>query len=78
VRLAHSFALENDLIQADCIEATEFPDLAARYRVYAVPKTVINGLASIEGALPEEFFLDEVLKALPANPAGVKSQNPGA
>lgn len=70
MRLAQSFALESDLVQADCIEATEFPDLASRYRVYAVPKTVINGLASIEGSLPEEFFLDEVLKALPSRPTG--------
>lgn len=66
MRLAQLFALESDLVQADCIEATEFPDLASRYRVYAVPKTVINGSASFEGSLPEEFFLDEVLKALPA------------
>ena len=70
MRLAHAFALESDLVQADCVEATEFPDLAARHRVYAVPRTVINGLASIEGSLPEEFFLDEVLKALPPRPAG--------
>lgn len=63
MRLAHRFALENDLVQADGIEATEFPDLAGRYSVFAVPKTVINEGASIEGALPEEFFLDEILKA---------------
>ena len=67
MRLAHALAFESDLIQADCIEATEFPDLASRYRVFAVPKTVVNGLASFEGSLPEEFFLDEVLKAIPAN-----------
>ncbi len=62
--LAHSLALENDLIQADCIEATQFPDLAAKYRVYAVPRTVINGQAAIEGSLPEEPFLDGILKSL--------------
>ena len=65
MRLAQSFALESEFVQADCIEATEFPDLASRYRVYAVPKTVINGTASFEGSLPEEFFLDEVMKTLP-------------
>lgn len=65
MRLAHAFALDTDSIQADCIEATEFPDLSARHRVHAVPKTVINRLGSFEGALPEEFFLDEVLKTLP-------------
>ena len=64
MRLAQSFALENDLIRADAIEASEFPELAARYRVFAVPRTVINGEASVEGALPEDFFLDAVLKAI--------------
>jgi thioredoxin family protein len=64
VRLAHQFALESDLITADCVEATEFPDLAGRYRVYAVPKTIINEGPFVEGALPEEFFLEGILKAV--------------
>ncbi len=64
MRLAHRFAMENDLIKSDCIESTEFPELAGKYRVYAVPKTVINDGASIEGSLPEEFFLDGILKTL--------------
>jgi predicted DsbA family dithiol-disulfide isomerase len=57
--------MENELIKADAIEASEFPELAARYRVYAVPRTVINQTGSVEGALPETFFLEAVLKALP-------------
>ena len=72
MRLAHLFALESDLIRADCIESTEFPDLAGKYRVYAVPKTVINQSASIEGALPENFYLDGILKTLEPT-AGVDS-----
>ena len=64
MRLAHRFAMENDLVTADCVEATEFPDLAGKYRVYAVPRTVINQGAFVEGALPEEFFLDGILKAV--------------
>ena len=64
MRLAHRFALESELVNADCIEAMEFPDLAGKYRVHAVPKTVINETASVEGALAEEFFLDEILKRL--------------
>jgi predicted DsbA family dithiol-disulfide isomerase len=60
--------MENELVRADCIEATEFPDLAGRYRVHAVPKTVINRTASVEGALPEEFFLDEILRRLEPQP----------
>lgn len=64
MRLAHSFAMENDLIKADAIEAMEFPEAASRYRVYAVPKTVINDGDYIEGSLPEEYFLERVLGAL--------------
>jgi predicted DsbA family dithiol-disulfide isomerase len=56
--------MENDFIKADCIEASEFPDLAAKYRVYAVPRTVINGSKAVEGAVPESFLLDTILKTL--------------
>jgi hypothetical protein len=64
VSLAYRFAMENDLIRAEAIEASEFPDLASRYRVFAVPRTVINEGPYIEGSLPENFFLDAVLKVL--------------
>jgi hypothetical protein len=64
VSLAYRFAMENELIRADAIEATEFPDLSSRYRVFAVPRTVINEGHAIEGSLPEKFFLDAVLKAI--------------
>lgn len=70
MRLAHRFALENDNIRADCIESTEFPDLAAKYRVYAVPRTVINESAAIEGAVPESFMLDAILKAAEPDESG--------
>ncbi len=56
--------MENDLIQADCVEATEFPELSERYQVYAVPRTVINDSSYIEGSLPEETFLDHILETL--------------
>jgi len=71
VRLACQFAIENDNVRADAIEATEFPEWTARYRVHAVPKTVVNGGFSIEGSLPEEHFLDEILKSIkpPNRPA---------
>ncbi len=64
MRLAHQFALESEQITADCVEATEFPDLATEYQVYAVPRTVLNGRHFIEGALPEQQFLDAVLQAI--------------
>ncbi len=64
VRLAHQFALESPYVKADMIESTEFPQLANRFQVMAVPKTVINEKVSFEGALPEEHFLEQVLLAL--------------
>lgn len=64
VRTAHQFALENPKIVADMVEATEFPELAERYGVYAVPKVVINDWVSFEGALPDHIFALYVLKAV--------------
>jgi glutaredoxin-like protein len=63
VRTAHQFAMENPHIVADMVEATEFAELAERYRVFAVPKVVINDAISFEGALPEHLFALYVLKA---------------
>jgi len=64
VRLAYQFAIESDKVRSDAIEATEFPEWTARYHVHAVPKTLVNGTSSIEGSLPEERFLDEILKSI--------------
>lgn len=63
VKLAHSLALESDYIKADMIEASEFPHLANKYNVFAVPKIVVNETVQFEGALPEGVFVEEVLKA---------------
>lgn len=54
-------ALENPNIIATAVEATEFPDLARRYRVNAVPKTVVNDHGEIMGAMPPDAFIDQVL-----------------
>lgn len=45
------------------VEATEFPNLSEKHNVYGVPKTVVNGGASFEGAVPENVFVDQVLNA---------------
>jgi predicted DsbA family dithiol-disulfide isomerase len=50
------------------VEATEFPDLARRYHVSGVPKTVVNDQVEILGALPEDMFVEQVLSALSATP----------
>jgi predicted DsbA family dithiol-disulfide isomerase len=56
-------AMENDSITAECIEATEFPDLAREFRVMAVPRTVVNDKVAIEGSMPEAMFIDRILEA---------------
>ncbi len=68
VRLAYQFAIENDKVVSDAIEATEFPEWTTKHRVHAVPKTVVNGTSSIEGSLAEEHFLNEILRAVEPHP----------
>ncbi len=67
MRLVHQFAMESDLIRADTVEATEFPDLVRRYGVRGVPRTVVNETTFIDGALPEEEYLNRVLEATVAS-----------
>ncbi len=63
-RLAHKMAIENDRITADVIEISEYPELAQRYQIFGVPKTVINDSVEVEGAVPEQAFVQEVLRAI--------------
>ncbi|MGB9824677.1 MAG: protein disulfide oxidoreductase [Candidatus Hydrothermia bacterium] len=62
--MAHKMAFESDMIKAEVFEAIEFPFLAQKYGVYGVPKVVINETTSFEGAVPEDMFLDYILKAI--------------
>lgn len=66
VLLAHQMAMENpQMIIAEGVEATEFPELANRFNVRGVPQTVINsGAGSVVGAVPEQNLLAEIQKAL--------------
>ncbi|UCD26867.1 MAG: FAD-dependent oxidoreductase, partial [Candidatus Bathyarchaeota archaeon] len=64
VHAADQFALANEKIRADMIEVSQFPELAQRYEVTGVPKTVINERHSFEGALPTGNVYLEVLKAV--------------
>jgi len=61
---AHMLAMENEHITSDVVEISEFPTMAQKYSVMGVPRTVINEKHSFEGALPEEMFVEEVLKAV--------------
>ena len=66
VRLGHQFAQVTPRIVADMIEASEFPHLAQKYEVTGVPRTIINETVIIEGAVPEDAFLEHILKAAEA------------
>jgi len=63
VSLAHQFAMENPNIKADMIEINEFPQLAVKYNVMGVPKTVINETRELLGMQPEDEFLRQVTAA---------------
>lgn len=54
-------AMENPNVTADAVGIAEYPQLAQRYHVMGVPKTMIDGREGIEGALPESAFVDAVL-----------------
>lgn len=71
VHVADQFALVNENIRADMVEASEFPQLVQRYNVTGVPKTIINEVHSFEGALPAGTVYMEILKAV--NPEEYKS-----
>ena len=65
VRTAHRFALLNENIRADMIEAIEFPHLAQKYNVRGVPRSIINENIIIDGAVSEKQFLEKILSSQP-------------
>jgi hypothetical protein len=67
--LAITFAIANQNIATSIVEATEFPDLAQRYQVYGVPRTVINDDRAIEGATPAGVLLENILAVTQAKAA---------
>jgi predicted DsbA family dithiol-disulfide isomerase len=69
-------AFANPNITATAVEATEFPDLARRYQVSGVPKTVVNDAVEILGALPQEMFVGQALTALSATDGADATTDP--
>jgi hypothetical protein len=65
VLLATQMALESEWVQAETVEASEFPDLAEQYGVSGVPHTSINfGAGEMVGAAPEDMLVAEIRQAL--------------
>ena len=65
--LAHEMAFANPKIIAYAVEATEYPDLARRYMVTGVPKTVINDTIEIMGAVPQDEFVEQAIAIPPGS-----------
>jgi glutaredoxin-like protein len=76
-RLAHKLAIENEHITADVVEVSEFIDMAQRYRVQGVPKTVVNERIEMVGAVPESRFMQQVFEALDKGEQETEQALPG-
>jgi glutaredoxin-like protein len=61
VNLAQEMAFANSNITSYAVEVTEYPDLARRYHVTGVPKTVVDDSIEILGAIPESDFISQSL-----------------
>jgi glutaredoxin-like protein len=61
--LAIEMAVHSDLVNANIVEASEFPDLANKFEVMGVPLTVINSRERVEGAAPAQMIVDAMRKA---------------
>ena len=59
--VAHKLAVESDLVRADVIDGTEFPQLTQKYAVMGVPKIIINEKIEFVGAFNEDLFAEHVL-----------------
>lgn len=55
--------MESEKVTADGVEVTGYPDLARKYRVSGVPKTVVGESQEFVGARPEPVLLEYVQKA---------------
>ncbi len=61
-------AMENPLVEAEMVEAMEFPDLADRHNVSGVPQTTINdGATHVVGAVPEDDLLAAIRQVVELN-----------
>lgn len=55
-------AMESEFITADMVDASEFAELSDAYQVYGVPLTVANEKVRIEGGVPEQMFVPQILQ----------------
>jgi len=75
-RLAYHMALESPHVTAEVIEAQEFPELSQRFKVRAVPTTVIDGKTMLPGAVPDTTLMDIIERLV--QPTGLAEAPPEA
>ncbi len=65
VVLAHQMAMESPMVEAEMVEAMEFPELSDQFNVSGVPQTTINmGKGTVVGAVPEAHLVQQLKAAL--------------
>jgi len=62
-RLAYKLALESARVNVDVVEISEFPRLAQRYGVHAVPTVVLDERAALVGAMDETALVSHITQA---------------
>jgi glutaredoxin-like protein len=62
-RLAYKLALETTRVRVDVVEISEFPRLAQRYGIRAVPTVVLDERAVLVGAMDETAIVSHITQA---------------
>ena len=64
VVLGYEMAYASPQVRADGVESSEFPELAIKYQVAGVPRTVVNEDTFLEGAAPPDMLMEKIQEAL--------------
>ena len=54
-------AIASELVSAEVVDAEEFSEMARKYRVGGVPKSLVNYTIEWVGNAPEKYVLEKVL-----------------
>lgn len=76
MRATYQMAMVSPHIRAETIEVNEFPELAEKYQVRAVPLTVINDEVAIPGMVQEKDLTRELMKLAKTRAPGEPEQPP--
>lgn len=58
------YSIVNSNIDVNIINLVDFPELAEKYEIYAVPKVFINGIPAFEGALPHKLIVKRIKEVI--------------